>query len=281
MFVNWKQEEKSPLLFKYPLNDETILNSSKYLKTLIVKVNKVSLTKLFTLNEDQTRILKVDVDRVFMDTQNKVKLINILTQMNEHFGEYHQSMSWVAGFLSILVEKQEDIINILVSINTKSIVALWSSCPIISSVYGNMIQREILPDYLPSLSNHLNDDVKLIPETYFQKWICTMGIKLIDFHSSVKFIHYYCTGGLQFVIHFCLNIFKQLEVEMYKTDNIYKVLELQSVDNSKLFQNHYIIKNIFSLNTQFSLNYYQILSKIEIANKWKENNEDSDIEDFE
>lgn len=275
MFINWKEEIKSPLLYTYKLNEDIISESKKIIDVLIIKNSKSNIQENYKLTEDQTRIILVDADRVFTHDNNKKKLIKILTKINQHFGKYHQSMSWVAGVLSLVIEKEEDIINILVLLNTKSMVLLWSSCPIVSSTYGHLVQKILLPRYIPKLGNYLNNDIKLYPETYFQKWICTMGIKLLNFITSIKFIFNYSMGGLQFISHFCLNIFKQIEEEMYNTENIYDVLNLKNIDDSKIFKNYFKL-DVFNLEKEYSMSYYHILLKLEHASKKNEEYEDTD-----
>lgn len=231
----WEEEANAPLLnleegyFKE--NREKVLEKAKEWKSSIFP-EKVVLDpshKIIegNIDENYVRIFVKDAERTFAKEENREKLIHLLSSLFRKFGDYSQSLGYVASFLLLLLE-EEDAVVILEHLNfdPKYIPQYWRAQAVAFATDAFVFQS-LMEKFHPEVAQHLLKN-GLFPNTYSQKWFSGLNIHVLSFEPLMDFLDQFFQKGHIFSFQFGLALVDKLAPVILKSDTtaIFELLRL-------------------------------------------------------
>jgi hypothetical protein len=273
-YINWSDESDSHLLYDYKMDEKLIESFGNRARNLVANQEDIKLVQNKVLNDSEKRIIRVDVDRIFVSAMGKSRLTVLLTKLYQHYTDYHQSLGQVCGFLSVITD-EKTIIKIVDKINHHFPTLFWTSSPIVVSTCAYVIHNHIFKFY-PELDTILNENMQVRPETYIQRWTMTCGMRLFDDLEYVMQFIEKLYKNKNVIYSYILGVYQQLLPHLRTADTIYTLIDLKTVDFHKLFNNLVDVSELV-LRGFYTLSYNTtVLPMIQRA---EEN--DSDYSDIE
>lgn len=179
MFLD-KERSNSKVLRLYTYIDKNrgYENLVSYLKSIAKQYDCLS----GPVPENLDYLIGIDIDRCLNSSGNKPKLKHILTQMYLHTGEYDQSMSYVATFLSCFVSSDEAI-SIMILVLDIMDRNIWSADHTFIQEDIYILQKLVNPY---SLSLMKKKNIYFI--CFIKKYIQCLFITILDSEYIIHFL---------------------------------------------------------------------------------------------
>lgn len=211
----WKEEGDAPIL-KFNLNkwlenhlDEAQVHAGRWLTSVGVEQSKVDFDRT-PLNSEGARIFRADANRTYRSEPNRAIFVKVLSFAQTKFGDYQQSMGYVAGVLCLFFDPPTTF-KILTVLNDspKYLPGYWrgeaTACAIDGYVCSNLL-RPHLRDKMMGLG--------LLPETYVQKWFAGICIHHLPYHILFHFLDRFFEHGYHYLFQFYIAFFDEFEQDI-------------------------------------------------------------------
>lgn len=208
----WKEEGDAPIL-KFNNNDwlenhteEAIAHAKKWLAAVGIEQSRQDLDTT-PLSSEGARIFRADANRTYRSEPNRVLLIKLLSFSQTKFGDYQQSLGYVAGLMCLFFDAAT-VFKLLTVLNDhpKYLPGYWrgeaTACAVDGYVAINLLK--------PALRNKLMS-LGLLPETFVQKWFAGICIHHLPYHILVHFLDRFFVGGNRYLFQFFLAFFAEFE----------------------------------------------------------------------
>lgn len=166
----WQEEGDAPIL-KFDFGwlaghtDEAIARANAWLPHVGVEPSRVDVdTK--PLSSEGARIFRADANRTFRSEPNRLVCIKLLSFSQQKFGDYQQSLGYVAGLLLLFFDPAT-CFKVLTVLNDspKYLPGYWRGEATACAVDGYVCEGLLKPHMRAKLK-----ELGLLPETFVQKW---------------------------------------------------------------------------------------------------------------
>lgn len=211
----WQQEGDAPIL-KFNLNDwlqnhvdEATAHARGWIASLGIEASKLDFDDT-PLKAEGARIFRADANRTFRSEPNREMMIKLLSLSQLKFGDYQQSLGYVAGLLLIFFDPAT-VFKVLTVLNDhpKFLTGYWrgeaTACAIDGYVCLNLLK--------PTMKTKLLS-LGLLPETFVQKWFAGICIHHLPYHVLFPFLDNFFARGNRYLFQFFLAFFDEFEEEI-------------------------------------------------------------------
>eukprot|EP00931_Biecheleriopsis_adriatica_P075529 TRINITY_DN49376_c0_g1_i1.p1 TRINITY_DN49376_c0_g1~~TRINITY_DN49376_c0_g1_i1.p1 ORF type:complete len:309 (+),score=60.66 TRINITY_DN49376_c0_g1_i1:114-1040(+) len=213
----WAEEGDAPIL-KFNHNDwlqthvdEAVARAQAWLPLIGVEPSR--LAKDFCdkpLSSEGARIFRADANRTFRSEPNRLICIKLLSFSQQKFGDYQQSLGYVAG-LMLLFFDPPTVFKILTVLNDspKYLPGYWRGEATACAVDGYVC--------IALLRSHLRDKLKslgLLPETFVQKWFAGICIHHLPYDVLFDYLDNFFKFGNRYLFQFFLAFFDEFEADI-------------------------------------------------------------------
>eukprot|EP00727_Mastigamoeba_balamuthi_P012162 m51a1_g7569 hypothetical protein (372) ;mRNA; r:167632-169610 len=162
------------------------------------------------------RIVTADAERTFVDPEHRARLARFLTRVNEAFGDYSQSLGYVASLLVLFVPEAQAY-DALAALNAAPMYlpGYWKheafALNTDAYVFGSLLDKANA-----EVAAHLKAAC-IPPETYCQKWFSGLCIHVLPFANLFDFMDGFVEGGFRFSMQFGLSLMNQMKKAILET----------------------------------------------------------------
>eukprot|EP00446_Apocalathium_sp_SHHI-4_P016797 CAMPEP_0177200356 /NCGR_PEP_ID=MMETSP0367-20130122/26174_1 /TAXON_ID=447022 ORGANISM="Scrippsiella hangoei-like, Strain SHHI-4" /NCGR_SAMPLE_ID=MMETSP0367 /ASSEMBLY_ACC=CAM_ASM_000362 /LENGTH=306 /DNA_ID=CAMNT_0018648787 /DNA_START=74 /DNA_END=994 /DNA_ORIENTATION=- len=208
----WQQEIDAPIL-KFNANewlqnhlDEAIRHANGWLAALDISQSKVDFDTT-PLSSEGARIFRADANRTYRSEPNRVMVVKLLSFCQTKFGDYQQSLGYVAGLLLLFFDPPT-CFKVLTVLNDspKFLPGYWRGEATACAVDGYVCLKQLRPHLKHKLLS-----LGLLPETFVQKWFAGICIHHLPYHLLFGYLDGFFTYGNQFLFQFFLAFFDEFE----------------------------------------------------------------------
>jgi len=215
----WQEEGDAPIL-KFDFGwlaghtSEAISRANAWLPHLGVEPSRVDVdTK--PLSSEGARIFRADANRTYRSEPNRLVCIKLLSFSQQKFGDYQQSLGYVAGLLLLFFDPAT-CFKVLTVLNDspKYLPGYWRGEATACAVDGYVCESLLKP--------HLRSKLKelgLLPETFVQKWFAGLCIHHLPYGLLFDFLDQFFQHGNAFLFQFFLAFFDTFEAEIMNAAN--------------------------------------------------------------
>jgi hypothetical protein len=209
----WREEGDAPIL-KFNANDwlqshvdEAIGHAHGWLASVGIEASRLGEYDTTPLSSEGARIFRADANRTFRSEPNRVLMIKLLFFAQTKFGDYQQSMGYVAGLLLLFFDPPT-VFKVLTVLNDspKYLPGYWrgeaTACAVDGYVCLNLL-KPTLRDRLLGLG--------LLPETFVQKWFAGICIHHLPYRLLFPFLDRFFSQGNRYLFQFFLSFFAEFE----------------------------------------------------------------------
>lgn len=213
----WDTEIDAPIL-KFNNNewlqnntDEAIGHADGWLQAMGVQPSRIDLDDK-PLSSEGARIFRADANRTYRSEPNRALFVKLLFFAQTKFGDYQQSMGYVAGLLCLFFDPAT-VLKVLTVLNDspKYLPGYWRGEATACAVDGYVC--------LGLLKPHLRDKLLglgLLPETFVQKWFAGICIHHLPYHVLIHFLDRFFADGNRFLFQFFLAFFEEFEMDLMR-----------------------------------------------------------------
>eukprot|EP00405_Crypthecodinium_cohnii_P013687 CAMPEP_0206453898 /NCGR_PEP_ID=MMETSP0324_2-20121206/20822_1 /ASSEMBLY_ACC=CAM_ASM_000836 /TAXON_ID=2866 /ORGANISM="Crypthecodinium cohnii, Strain Seligo" /LENGTH=306 /DNA_ID=CAMNT_0053924281 /DNA_START=52 /DNA_END=972 /DNA_ORIENTATION=+ len=208
----WQEEGDAPIL-KFN-NDqwlqnhtaEAIAHAKKWIAAMGIPESKVDFDRK-PLSSEGARIFRADANRTFRSEPNRVLMIKLLSFCSTKFGDYQQSLGYVAGVLLIFFDPAT-VFKVLTVLNDspKYLPGYWRGEATACAVDGYVCLKQLKPPLKEKLLK-----LGLLPETFVQKWFAGVCIHHLPYRLLFPFLDGFFAHGNRFLFQFFLAFFDEFE----------------------------------------------------------------------
>lgn len=186
------------------------------------------MQKLSFPDVDPTRIIVKDVERTFTGDAFREPMTRVLILLDEEFGDYHQGLSFLVSFLSLVME-EDAIVAIAKRLNShKDFIPGYWKHEAVDFARDAYLLDHLLSIYHPAVHSHLARQ-GVAPATYPQKWFIALCVHVLPFNALFEFLERFFVRGVRWLFQFGLGFFKVLGPRILAADNsatIYSYLRM-------------------------------------------------------
>jgi len=182
----------------------------------VVRARDTEYDMIVPLLEGDDEIVKRDTDRTFATEKYRNVLHILLYKCKKKFGDYQQSLSYMAGFLLLFFDMGTTY-KILTVLNADPhyLCNYWRAEAIQCNIDG-WVLFDILPQYLPELATSFkNTMVQPNIIALSQKWFGGVFIQNLPCPFLIEFMEGFFKYGVKFIFRFSLCLLKELEPLFY------------------------------------------------------------------
>mmetsp|Transcript_90555 Transcript_90555/g.210669 ORF Transcript_90555/g.210669 Transcript_90555/m.210669 type:complete len:317 (-) Transcript_90555:296-1246(-) len=167
------------------------------------------------LSDEGSRIFRADANRTYRSEPSRQLFIKLLSFAHTKFGDYQQSMGYVAGLLMLFFDPATTL-KVLTVLNDHPnfLPGYWrgeaTSCAVDGYVCFSLLKT--------ALRTHLSK-IGLLPETFVQKWFAGLCIHHLPFHVLFMFLDRFFAGGNAYLFQFFVAFFEEFEEELFAATN--------------------------------------------------------------
>lgn len=211
----WQREGDAPIL-KFNLNnwlenhtDEALAHARGWLASLGIEPSKLDFDET-PLKAEGARIFRADANRTFRSEPSREICIKLLSYSQTKFGDYQQSLGYVAGLLLIFFDPAT-VFKVLTVLNDhpKFLTGYWrgeaTACAVDGYVCFNLLKPPLKEKML---------SLGLLPETFVQKWFAGVCIHHLPYHLLFPFLDNFFRDGNLYLFQFFLAFFDEFENEI-------------------------------------------------------------------
>lgn len=215
----WQEEGDAPIL-KFDFGwlaghtDEAIARANAWLPHVGVEPSRVDVdTK--PLSSEGARIFRADANRTFRSEPNRLVCIKLLSFSQQKFGDYQQSLGYVAGLLLLFFDPAT-CFKVLTVLNDspKYLPGYWCGEATACAVDGYVCEGLLKPHMRAKLK-----ELGLLPETFVQKWFAGLCIHHLPYGLLFDFLDQFFQHGNSFLFQFFLAFFDTFEAEIMSAAN--------------------------------------------------------------
>jgi len=208
----WETDGDAPIL-KFNKNnwlenhtDEAIAHARGWIASMGIEASKLDFDDT-PAKAEGARIFRADANRTFRSEPNREMMIKLLLFSQTKFGDYQQSLGYVAGLLLIFFDPAT-CFKVLTVLNDhpKYLPGYFrgeaTACAVDGYVCFNLLKKPI-KDKMLSLG--------LLPETFVQKWFAGICIHHLPYHLLFPFLDNFFKMGNQYLFAFFLAFFDEFE----------------------------------------------------------------------
>lgn len=191
--------------------DEAIAHANKWLSSIGVEPANMEFdTK--PLASEGARIFRADANRTYRSEPNRVIFVKVLSFAQTKFGDYQQSMGYVAGLLCLFFDPPT-VFKVLTVLNDnpKFLTGYWrgeaTSCAVDGYVCLHLLKEPVRLKLM---------NLGLLPETFVQKWFAGITIHHLPYHLLMPFLDNFFAGGNLYLFQFFLAFFDEFEEDVMK-----------------------------------------------------------------
>jgi len=211
----WKEEGDAPIL-KFNNNDwlqghveQASAHASRWIASLGIEPSILDFDDT-PLTSEGARIFRADAKRTFRSESNQNLMVKLLSFSHTKFGDYQQSMGYVAGLLLIFFDPAT-VFKVLTVLNDhpKFLPGYWRGEATACAVDGYVCLKLLRP--------HIRDKMMglgLLPETFVQKWFAGICIHHLPYHLLFPFLDNFFKQGNRYLFQFFLAFFDEFEAEV-------------------------------------------------------------------
>ncbi|CAE7689658.1 TBC1D10C [Symbiodinium pilosum] len=167
------------------------------------------------LSTEGARIFRADANRTFRSESNRLICIKLLSFSQQKFGDYQQSLGYVAGLLLLFFDPAT-CFKVLTVLNDspKYLPGYWrgeaTACAVDGYVCTNLLK--------PHLKQRLQE-LGLLPETFVQKWFAGLCIHHLPYGTLFDFLDNFFRVGNAYLFQFFLAFFDEFEADIMNAAN--------------------------------------------------------------
>mmetsp|Transcript_67810 Transcript_67810/g.175674 ORF Transcript_67810/g.175674 Transcript_67810/m.175674 type:complete len:307 (+) Transcript_67810:49-969(+) len=208
----WATDGDAPIL-KFNANDwlqshldEAISHSNRWLASLGIQHSRVDIDTT-PLTSEGARIFRADANRTYRSEPNRAICIKLLSFAHTKFGDYQQSLGYVAGLL-LLFYDPATVFKVLTVLNDspKFLPGYWRGEATACAVDGYVCLGQLRPYLREKLLS-----LGLLPETFVQKWFAGLCIHHLPYNLLFPFLDGFFAHGNSFLFQFFLSFFDEFE----------------------------------------------------------------------
>jgi len=172
------------------------------------------------------RIIYLDAERTFAQPHHRTQLIQFLTRVMSHLkGDYAQALSYVSGFL-LLVLDEDTVLDIVLRLNKedKYVPGYWKE-EAVAAATDAYVFRHMMEHFFPKVATHLAK-LNLFPENYCQKWFVGLCTQILPFEALYPFFDNFLTHGYTYLFQFGLSLIDMLQDELLAANDFASVFAL-------------------------------------------------------
>lgn len=216
----WEQEGDAPIL-KYNLNnwlegnvDKAVFHAKSWLASMGVAESRNEFDDT-PLSKDGARIFRADANRTFRSEPNREIMIKLLFFAQSKFGDYQQSMGYVAGLMLLFFDPATTF-KVLTVLNDhpKYLTGYWRGEATSMAVDGYVCIRMLREPIRAKLMG-----LGLLPETFVQKWFSGVCIHHLPYHLLFPFLDKVFASGNTYLFQFFLAFFDEFEGDIMSAKN--------------------------------------------------------------
>lgn len=236
----WDLEGDAPIL-KFNRNqwleshvEEATSHVKQWLQALQISESKMELDLTPTAETQQNRIFRADAERTYRAEKHKLVYIKLLSFCQKKFGDYQQSLGYVAGLLLMFLDAATTF-KVLTVLNDspKFLSGYWRGeatlCACDGYVAMRLFPRQPLMEHVRSLG--------LLPETFVQKWFAGVCIHHLPYHLLFRYLDSFFVHGNAFLFAFFTAFFMEFEatlMAMKTTSEANELVRLESAGEAQL-----------------------------------------------
>lgn len=213
----WQTDGDAPIL-KFNTNDwlrlhqdEAIRHADRWLASMGITQSKLDWDRT-PLSAEGARIFRADANRTFRSEENRVIMIKLLSFSHTKFGDYQQSMGYVAGLLLLFFDPPT-VFKVLTVMNDspRYLPGYWrgeaTACAVDGYVALNLLKEPMRAKLL---------SLGLLPETFVQKWFAGITIHHLPYHLLFPFLDRFFADGNHYLFRFFMAFFDEFEEDIMK-----------------------------------------------------------------
>lgn len=211
----WEKEGDAPIL-KFNTNDwlrlhtdEAVRHAEGWLASIGVQQSRMEWDPT-PLPAEGARIFRADANRTYRSEPNRVLFIKLLSFAHTKFGDYQQSMGYVAGLLLLFFDPAT-VFKVLTVMNDspRYLPGYWRGEATACAIDGYVclaLLKEPIRNKLLSLG--------MLPETFVQKWFAGICIHHLPYHLLVIFLDNFFADGNNYLFRFFMAFFDEFAAEI-------------------------------------------------------------------
>merc|ERR1712178_237992 len=151
-----------------------------------------------------------DANRTFRSEPNREIMIKLLSFSQTKFGDYQQSLGYVAGLLLIFFDPAT-VFKVLTVLNDspKYLPGYWRGEATACAVDGYVSLGLLKPPVKDKLLK-----LGLLPETFVQKWFAGICIHHLPYHVLFPFLDNFFKTGNRYLFQFFMAFFDEFEQDI-------------------------------------------------------------------
>jgi len=246
----WELEGDAPIL-KFNENqwlqnhtEEAIAHSKAWLVSLGITESRMEIDTTPVKETQQNRIFRADANRTFRDEAHKLVYIKLLSFAAKKFGDYQQSLGYVAGLLMLFFDAAT-VFKVLTVLNDnpRYLSGYWRGeatlCAVDGYVAMKLFPRTPLMEHLKSIG--------LLPETFVQKWFAGVCIHHLRYKQLMPFLDHFFQHGNAFLFAFFTSFFNEFHDDVQAMASTTQANELVRFDKAPIPRLEIIIQNAAQL----------------------------------
>eukprot|EP00439_Symbiodinium_sp_Y106_P074185 s2124_g14.t1 len=215
----WREEGDAPIL-KFDFGwleahrEEAVRRATAWLPHIGVEASRVDVdTK--PLSTERARIFRADANRTFRSEPNRLVCIKLLSFSQQKFGDYQQSLGYVAGLLLLFFDPAT-CFKVLTVLNDspKYLPGYWRGEATACAVDGYVCESLLKQPVRQRLK-----ELGLLPETFVQKWFAGLCIHHLPYGILFDFLDNFFESGNSYLFQFFLAFFDEFEAEILNAAN--------------------------------------------------------------
>mmetsp|Transcript_109261 Transcript_109261/g.308231 ORF Transcript_109261/g.308231 Transcript_109261/m.308231 type:complete len:307 (-) Transcript_109261:165-1085(-) len=234
----WQTEVDAPIL-KFNRNEwlqqhtpEAVGRAQRWLTYLGVTQSRVDCD-LTPLNDEGARIFRADANRTYRSEPCRQVVVKLLKFAQTKFGDYQQSMGYVAGLMLLFFDAATTF-KVLTVLNDhpRFLTGYWRGEATACAVDGYICMGLMKP----TMRDHLLK-LGLLPETFVQKWFAGVCIHHLPYSLLMDFLDKFFEHGNHYLFQFFLAFFDEFDedlMRMTSNPDANALIRLESAPEARL-----------------------------------------------
>lgn len=210
----WEKEGDSPILkfdkgWLQGHTEEAKAHARGWIDSMGIPASKMDWDDTH-LKSEGARIFRADANRTFRSEPNREVMIKLLSFSSTKFGDYQQSLGYVAGVLLIFFDPATTF-KVLTVLNDhpKYLPGYWrgeaTACAVDGYVAFSLL-KTTMKQKMMSLG--------LLPETFVQKWFAGVCIHHLPYRLLFPYLDNFFKMGNRYCFQFFLAFFDEFETDI-------------------------------------------------------------------
>eukprot|EP00746_Dinoflagellata_sp_MGD_P161201 gnl/MRDRNA2_/MRDRNA2_88264_c0_seq1.p1 gnl/MRDRNA2_/MRDRNA2_88264_c0~~gnl/MRDRNA2_/MRDRNA2_88264_c0_seq1.p1 ORF type:complete len:307 (+),score=41.32 gnl/MRDRNA2_/MRDRNA2_88264_c0_seq1:69-989(+) len=235
----WSLEGDAPILkfdhgWLQQHSEEAVAHARRWIAALGITESKMEVDTTPIVENDQNRIFRADANRTFRAEKHKVVYIKLLSFAQKKFGDYQQSLGYVAGVLCLIFDPAT-VFKVLTVLNDnpKFLCGYWRGEATLCAVDG-YVAMELCPNQ--AMMTHVRG-LGLLPETFVQKWFAGVCIHHLPYKLLFPYLDAFFDHGNEFLFAWFSAFFEEFESTLQNiktTAEANELVRLESAPHAQL-----------------------------------------------